>query len=110
MTVKWRYLAWLALILSGCNSDPAMSRLPMGSNAMLYSATANEVIVADQPATKVKGIKLVPVGTRVTILADDAEPFVLSGKDLRDVRISVNQGPFQGYVGKVDRHELRPVT
>jgi hypothetical protein len=99
----------LLLLLAGCGSDPATSRLATGSSAMLFDESRSHVVVADRPAAELKGVESVPVGTHVTVLADDEKSSDISGKDYRDVRISVREGPHQGYVGKVNRYELRPV-
>lgn len=97
----------LATASPGCHSDPESGRLATGTEVMLYDEDFGAIPV-EVPGEM---SSVVPVGTKVAVLADD-EPDPKDEKmlKLRKVRISVKEGKFVGTVGTVSRRYLRPVA
>jgi hypothetical protein len=114
-------IAALALAFTGIRGwtfDPASSRLPVGSEAVLRPDEPGAAAVYLRPLTFGPWV-LVQVGCRVTVLEDSQPSFVnpspamlslgTTTGDLRDVKIRVLDGHRAGFTGYASRFELRPV-
>lgn len=103
------------VLLAGCGAKPPKAEAPAakkevaeapngklapGRSMVLYSAKADVIFVFPMHGDLFE----VPVGTKVTVLADEWE--IPNGD--RQVRVKIDDGKSAGSVGVVDRQELRP--
>jgi hypothetical protein len=94
--------------MAGCSHDPTISRMPSGTEAVLFSAKETTVLIDNIPEHKgmAEGdFALVPVGTKVVVISDEHQADAAG----RPVRVSIREGEFRDALGDVHREHLRPL-
>ncbi len=103
-------IAGLLAAVSGCG-DSATSPMKADAAATLVDVEGKDVLLTvptrREDGQEVLQIERVPAGTRVIVL-EDAPVKAPVRRDLRLVKIRVDEGPKKGTVGGVNRLELRP--
>jgi hypothetical protein len=100
----------------GCHRpDPATDRLPVASEAIIYTSRPNpdynRIWITTPPGEIPPGHAVVDptTGTRVRIVADD-QPDEKGVPGDRKVIVRVVEGEFVGITGTIDRDNLRPIS
>jgi hypothetical protein len=113
MTMK-RALSAVLLLLAGCGSEPGLSRLKTGTEALTYHRTERHVPLRGLPEGRgVAGMTLdfLPLGTKVRVIEDtEKDPDLEGHEGERDVAVVPLEGEYKGVAGKIARKDLRPIA
>jgi hypothetical protein len=100
-----RRFALIALAaMAGCEGPPESRPLATGSEAIVYHAEKPTMLVGVPQGQGDYGLGIahLPVGGKVVILDDPG------GGPKRQVRVSVQDGRYQGITARIERRYLRP--